>query len=334
MNKVNLQAQKCLQVGLVGTGFAARRRAEALGTHVQAQLLFATGNNRERAQAFCQQHATTFLKSWEELISHPGLDLVIISTINCNHSKIARAALEAGKHVVIEYPLALNPLQAADLIELAHSRGKLLHVEHIELLGGLHQAIRQALPEIGRVFYARYITIAPKHPAPHRWTYNHQLYGFPLVAALSRINRFTNLFGKVARVNCQAQFWDMGESEYYKACLCAAQLRFHNGLIADITYGKGDRFWQAERVFELHGEQGKLIFSGEQGTLIRGEEQKSIVVGSRRGLFARDTNAVLEHLLTGKPLYISPQDSYYALKVADAARQSAQTGKMVEVGWE
>jgi len=41
---------------------------------------------------------------------------------------------------------------------------------------------------------------------------------------------------------------------------------------------------------------------------------------------------VLDCLLEGKPLYVSPHDSFYALKVADAARQSAESGEVVRVG--
>jgi biliverdin reductase len=216
------------------------------------------------------------------------------------------------------------------LIALAQAKGKLLHVEHIELLGGLHQALRQSLPEIGNTFYARYVTITPQRPAPKRWTYHQELFGFPLSAALSRIHRLTDLFGDVASVSCQSRFWE-ASSEYYTACLCSAQLRFTNGLIAEVTYGKGEAFWQGLRNFEVHGEQGTLVFEGDQGTLVRGEERTAIDVAGRRGLFVKDTGMVLDYLIEGTPLYVSATDSCYALKVADAARQSAETGKAISL---
>ena len=320
-----------LKVGLVGTGYAAKKRAEALCNDERSQLAFVSGNMPEHTDAFCQTYSTEAKESWQELVTESSLDLVIISNINKDHGRIARAALEAGKHVVCEYPLALEAVEARDLVELAKTQGKLLHIEHIELLGGLHQAIRQALPQIGKVFYASYTTISPKHPAPHNWTYHRQMYGFPLVAALSRIHRFTDLFGTVAALSCQANFWDTLEPYYYSACLCDAQLRFASGLIAHITYGKGDVFWQARRTFELQGEAGTLIFAGERGKLVRGEEEIPIEVGSRRGLFAKDTTMVLDHLLDGKPLYVEPQASLYALKIANSAHLSAQTGQTINL---
>jgi len=261
------------------------------------------------------------------LVEHPDLDLVIICTINRDHGAIAQAALEAGKHVVVEYPLSLDPVEAESLIALAEAQGKLLHVEHIELLGGLHQALRQALPEIGNPFYARYITIMPQHPAPKRWTYHPEQFGFPFSGALSRIQRFTDLFGDVTTVSCQSRFWEA--ADYYRACLCTTQLRFTNNLIAEVTYGKGEVFWQGLRDFEVHGEQGTLVFEGDQGSLIRGEERIPIEVGGRRGLFGKDTGMVLDYLVEGKPLYVSAAASLYALKVADAARQSADMGEAI-----
>jgi biliverdin reductase len=318
-----------IRAGIVGTGFAAQRRAEAFQADARSRLVAVSGHTPEATQEFAKNHLTTAVDSWTDLVVHPEVDLVMICTINLDHGMVARAALNAGKHVVVEYPLSLDPKEAESLIALAHTKGKLLHVEHIELLGGLHQALRQWLPEIGNPFYARYVTITPQHPAPKRWTYHPELFGFPLTAALSRIQRLTDLFGKVSAVSCQSQFWYT--AEYFTACLCTAQLRFANGLIGEVTYGKGETFWHSSRNFEVHGEQGTLLFEGERGMLIRGEEKIPIEVGGRRGLFAKDTGMVLDYLTEKTPLYLSPTESCYALKVADAARQSAELGKTINL---
>ena len=319
-----------IRAGLVGTGFAAKLRAETLQADSRSHLVAVSGHTLEKTKEFAHSHEASAIDSWQQLVEHPDLDLVIICTINRDHGAIARAALDAGKHVVVEYPLCLDPSEAESLIALAQAKGKLLHVEHIELLGGLHQALRQSLPEIGNTFYTRYVTITPQRPAPKRWTYHQELFGFPFSAALSRIHRLTDLFGDVASVSCQSRFWE-ASSDYYTACLCSAQLRFTNGLIAEVTYGKGEEFWQGLRNFEVHGEQGTLVFEGDQGTLVRGEERTSIEVAGRRGLFVKDTDMVLDYLIEGTPLYVSATASYYALKVADAARQSAETGKAISL---
>ena len=318
-----------LKVGIVGTGYTAKRRAEAIQADERSELCFVTGNTPERTDEFCQTFGINSLTSWQQLVNHSDLDVVIIGTINRDHGLIAQAALQSGKHVIIEYPLALDYLVGKDLVELARKQNKLLHIEHIELLGGVHQALRRYLPEIGEVFYARYATIMPQNPAPRRWTYHQESFGFPLMAALSRLHRLTDLFGPVVSVTCQSRFWDTPEAGYFRACFCNAQLQFQNGLMADTVYAKGEICWQGDRSFVLHGDEGTLSFEGEQGKLIRGQEKTDLEVGSRRGLFTLDTQKVLDHLFNGSPLYVQPEASLYALQVAEAAYQSSKQGKTI-----
>ncbi|BAU62804.1 oxidoreductase domain protein [Stanieria sp. NIES-3757] len=317
-----------LKVGIVGTGYAAKKRAEAIVADSRAELISVTGNTPEKLQDFSQTFQVTPIDSWQQLINQPELDLVFICTINRDHGAIAKAALEADKHVVVEYPLSLNPKQAAAIIALAQAKRKLLHVEHIELIGGVHQAIRQHLSEVGNVAYARYATISPLHEFSRRWSYHREMFGFPLSAALSRVHRLTDLFGTVATVACQARYWDASKTDYFTACLCNAQLRFTNSVMAEITYGKGNVFWHGYRNFEIHGDRGTLLFEGETGKLIRGKDIIPLEVTSRRGLFAKDTKMVLDCLLTGESLYLQPEASLEALKVADAARQSSETNQI------
>ena len=316
-------------VGLVGTGYAAKLRAQTLQSQQRTQLIAVCGHTLDTTKEFSQTYSCQVVSSWEELVRREDVDLVIICTVNQQHGAIARTALEAGKHVIVEYPLCLDVAEAEALITLARDRNQLLHVEHIEILGGLHQALRQSLPEIGEVFYARYSTINPQHPAPQRWTYHPELFGFPLCGALSRIHRLTDLFETVATVSCQARYW--GEGAFYQSCFCTAQLKFTSGVVAEVIYGKGENLWQPSRSFEVHGEQGGLIFDGDEGKLIKENETTPIEVGGRRGLFAKDTSMVLDHLIEGTPLYVTPEASLYALKVADAARRSAETGQTVLV---
>jgi biliverdin reductase len=314
-----------VRVGLVGTGYAAKLRAEALIGDQRTNLVAIAGHHPENTAAFAQKYQTEVLTDWGKLVEREDIDLVVISTINRDHGAIAREALLQGKHVIVEYPLSLDVIEAQELIALAKSQNKLLHVEHIELLGGLHQAVRENLGEVGDIFYVRYSTINPQHPAPRRWTYNHELFGFPLIGALSRLHRLTNLFGKVLSVNCHHRYWQT-EPDYYQTCFCISQLCFENGLLAQVVYGKGETLWEAERKLEVHGEKGGLIFDGDRGVLIKSGGKTPIEVGTRRGLFAKDTNMVLDHLFYGTPLYVTPEESLYVLQVADAIQRAAQTG--------
>uniref|UniRef100_A0A832GZZ7 Gfo/Idh/MocA family oxidoreductase n=1 Tax=Oscillatoriales cyanobacterium SpSt-402 TaxID=2282168 RepID=A0A832GZZ7_9CYAN len=319
-----------MRVGLVGTGYAAKLRAEAFKAEPRADLVAIAGRTVERTQEFSQIYGAIACASWQELLALSNLDLVVISTVNQDHGAIAHAALTAQKHVVVEYPLALDVGEAEALIALAKTQNKLLHVEHIELLGGVHQALRKFLPLVGPVFSARYATVKPEHPAPQRWSYHPQEFGFPLMGALSRLHRLVDLFGEVVTVSCNAQFWD-DPSPYYSTCLCTAHLQFKNGVMAEVTYGKGEALWQAERKFEVQGKKGALVFDGDQGVLINSNGVESLEVGGRRGLFAKDTAMVLDFLTQGTSLYLTPEASLYTLKVAEAGRRSAETGTAIAV---
>ncbi|MEG3859206.1 Gfo/Idh/MocA family protein [Microcoleus sp. herbarium12] len=320
-----------IRVGIVGTGFAAKLRAQTLVADARSNLVAVAGRNPEKTAAFCQEFGAEAEVSWRKLVERSDLDLVIVCTVNRDHGAIVLAALENQKHVVVEYPLSLEVFEGERAIELATQNQKLLHIEHIELLGGLHCSIKESLPLIGKVFYARYVTITPQRSAPERWTFQHSLFGFPLIGAISRLHRFTDLFGEVATVNCQTQFWDT-QPDLYKACLCNAQLRFTNGVLAEAVYGKGETFSQSENIFTIYGEAGTLIFTPESGQLIQGENRQTLKVGTRRGLFARDTEMVLDCLLNGTPLYVENTNSLYALKVADAAKRSSETRQNVAMG--
>ena len=321
-----------IRVGLVGTGYAAKMRAETVNADSRAKLVGVAGHTPETTQEFGHIHQTRSFSDWADLISNEQIDLVIVSGINRDHGTIVQAALSAKKHVVVEYPLALTVAEAEAAIALARSHNLLLHVEHIELLGGVHQALMQALPQIGTPFYARYVTMTPQNPAPQKWTYQPDLFGFPLIGALSRLHRLTHAFGEVATVSCQNREWQtVPNSKHYAACLCAAQLLFKSGLIAEVVYGKGEAVWQPERKFEVQGKSGGLIFDGEGGVLINAEGDRPIEVASRRGIFAKDTTAVLDCLIDGTPLYVTPEASLYTLKVADAARRSVAIGQVVTV---
>jgi biliverdin reductase len=320
-----------IRVGIVGTGFAAKVRAQNLEAEVRTQLVAVAGRNPERTAEFAQSFNILAVADWQTLVNMSEIDLVIVATINGNHSAIVRAAIAAGKHTIVEYPLAIDFRVAAEIVELAATKKVLLHIEHIELLGGLHQTMREWLSSLGEVYYARYSTIVCQRPVPEKWTFNRSEFGFPLMAALSRLHRFTDLFGSIESIDCQNQYWG-GVGDYYKTCLCTAQFRFKNSsAIGEVVYGKGEGLWQNSRKFEVHGENGALVFDGDEGVLIQDGTSTSLDLGARKGLFAKDLELVLDHLLDGKPNYVTPAASLATLRVADAARISAETRRTVVI---
>ncbi len=319
-----------IRVGIVGTGYAATTRIQAFEKDARSQVLKVAGRSADRGQAFAQAHGVQVAEDWRSLVEDTAVDLVVVATVSSLHGEVVKAALAADKHVVVEYPLSLDLAEAEALIALAGERKRLLHVEHIELLGGLHHAIKAYLPRIGPPLYANYRTINGVRPAPLKWTYRFDLFGFPFCGALSRVHRLTNLFGPVSAVDCCTRVVN-GEvnADYFASVLSSARLQFANGLVAELTYGKGEGFWAARRDVEIQGRVGALVFERNEGRLITAEGTEPISVAPRKGLFVKDTQGVLDYLTDGTPLYLGASESLYALRVGDALRRASESGQTV-----
>ncbi len=319
-----------LRVGIIGSGFVAKTRAELFSKDDRVQLKGIAGT-LDRVKAIAQEFNTPAYEFWSELVIQPDLDLVVVSTVNRDHGAIVRQALNTGKHVVVEYPLCLAIAEAKSLVDLAKQKNLMLHIEHIELLGKVHQIAVQNLAQIGEPFYIRYATTTPQSPAPDKWAYMPDLFGFPLVAATSRIHRLTAMFGKVSSVTCQVSYLGEDLPRRFSSCICNAQLKFTSGAIADVSYKKGESFWIPERSLEIQGSKGAIIFAGDTGKLVTDEGEVILTADAPRGLFKQDTENVLDHLFNKAPLYTNSESAIYALAVACAAERSAATGQSVTV---
>lgn len=314
-------------VGIIGTGFAARKRVEALQQDGRARGVAVAGSPG-RVESFGERYRLKQLEH-SELCACDELDLVIVCTTNADHGRWVQLALEQGRHVVVEYPLALDVSLARRLVQLARQRHQLLHVEHIELIGGLHQAAKRYLPTVGTPYHVSYRTIAPQQPVAQKWSYRLDRVGFPLMAALSRIQRLSDLFGPVEYVTCQGSIKQ--QENYFSRCLYSAQLRFVQGTLGELTYGKGERLWERSRRLEIRGDQGYLEFDGDRGRLVSESGEQPVAVAPRQGLFKRDTEWVLDHLLEQRPLYVQPEASLYSLEVAAALENALASGTRVAV---
>jgi predicted dehydrogenase len=117
---------KPVGIGVIGCGnvFSAYRAIiEKLELRGVAQLVIACGREKQRAYA----NARRFTTSSDEVINSPEVDLVIVLTPPSEHARLARQALSAGKHVLMEKPLATNLDDACELLKVAKkSRGHLV----------------------------------------------------------------------------------------------------------------------------------------------------------------------------------------------------------------
>lgn len=90
-----------------------------------------------------------------ELIDDPSIDAIIIATPVSSHFELALAALRAGKHVLVEKPLASNSDQAHQLIDEAQSRSLVLMVDHTFVYTDAVRKMRELISngELGEIYY-------------------------------------------------------------------------------------------------------------------------------------------------------------------------------------
>lgn len=87
----------------------------------------------------------TIMRSFEELVQDPDLELIVVNTPNELHLDMARQALEAGKHVILEKPITVTSAEARILIDLARSRNLVLSVFQNRRWDGDFQTVQQVV---------------------------------------------------------------------------------------------------------------------------------------------------------------------------------------------
>ena len=119
-------------IGLVGTGFARSSQAPAFQVCEGADLVAVCSGRHENAVRTAEQFGISHVcQNYEELLSLPEVSLVVVSTPPSHHRQITLAALDAGKHVICEKPMAMNADEARQMYEAAVARpGQLAIIDH------------------------------------------------------------------------------------------------------------------------------------------------------------------------------------------------------------
>ena len=114
-----------IKVGIVGTGWCGGIRAVAAANSAMVSELHIAEIRPDRlAEVAALTNPTTATNDWEELVANPDIQAIMVSaTPESTHYPMAKACLEAGKHVLLEKPMALALEEADDLIDIAESRG-------------------------------------------------------------------------------------------------------------------------------------------------------------------------------------------------------------------
>lgn len=112
-------------VGIIGCGLIGQKRARALG---EGRLIACADINEDRAKALAGNSGAKVFGDWQGLLALPEVEIVVIATLHDSLAEITLAAIEAGKHVLVEKPAARNPAELEPVMAAAERRGVKVHV--------------------------------------------------------------------------------------------------------------------------------------------------------------------------------------------------------------
>ena len=145
---------KPIRVGLIGYGFAGQTfHAPVLSATPGLEMVAVASSQPRKVQAGWP--GVPVEPDAAALLARRDIDLVVIATPNAQHHPIAKAALETGKHVVVDKPFTLDAAQARELAALAQERGRLLSVYQNRRFDADYLTLRDVLAsgQLGRPVY-------------------------------------------------------------------------------------------------------------------------------------------------------------------------------------
>ncbi len=153
-----------LRIGVVGTSWWADLvHLPSLTSHPAAEVAAIAGRDAERAGAVAQKYAIPqVFTDYREMIERARLDAVVISVPDDLHHPIALAAIDAGLHVLCEKPLAMNAVQAREMLDRAQAK----RVKHMTFFTyrwmPQYRYLKQTVDEhyLGTPYHAQFIQLA------------------------------------------------------------------------------------------------------------------------------------------------------------------------------
>jgi predicted dehydrogenase len=328
-----------LRVALVGMGrigrvhlqaLAGARGAEVIGVYDQDARL-AT----ERAEA---AGVSRLFATWRELLDDPDVDCVGVLLPHDLHEQFSTEALEAGKHVVCEKPLAPTLAECDRMLAAARASGRQLFPVHNRVywpgVEKMADIVRQ--DGIGEVFLAQ-TTGFEAPPTVQTWLATPRGGGGVLMSqAVHPMYVLRWMLGDVARVSCL--FGDRKVVDMTAEDHAVVLLKFANGIAAEMTCTFGIAHGPLDHSIILHGRDGYLHLSRQRleaiaPRLFGDTELHEIPLPAADGQTAfRSMWEDYARAMTGtSPARQTGEDGRRAVEIVQAAYQSNATGRTVDL---
>ena len=159
-----------IRVGIAGCGKIAQvRHIPEYEANAASKICGVFDLNPERAKEVAKRVGAKAFSSYEEMLSDAEIDAISICAANTAHAEMAVQALEAGKHVLCEKPMATTPEDCERMVKAARASGRTLMIGQNQRLAAAHRKAKELLAggAIGRLIT---FETAFRHGGPETWS--------------------------------------------------------------------------------------------------------------------------------------------------------------------
>lgn len=332
--------------GIIGCGSVADFHIEALRGIDEAKLVYVASRNEAKAKATGEREGCAWTTDYRELLRSPDVDIVCVTTSSGSHYRIGMDVLEAGKHLLIEKPIAMNGKDAATLARTARERGQALSVVSQRRFEAQHQAVKRVLDEgaLGKLLLAEvsipfYRTQAYYDSADWRGTLsedggvlmNQGIHSLDLLLWFA--GEIETVFGKTATQTHRMEAEDLG----------LAILQFKNGAFGTITASTSIQPGFPASL-SLYGDKGTIQLEGssikhwevpgvpqpkwDQETSYGGAADPRSIASDFHQSQMID---VITSIDTGTEPLVTGEDGYRAVRLVEVIYESSRSGAQVRL---
>ena len=332
--------------GVIGAGgIADRRTIPGMMLCDNAELVAVMEINMELAEKCRAKWGCK--KAYDNeaaLLADPEIDAVYIASPVFLHAKQAMAAADAGKHILIEKPLAMTSEEGMKVVEYCKAKGVLIAAGLMMRFGAYVQAMKKAVAEgkIGKPVsgYSQFTCWYPDMPGNWRQSKKNGGGGAMMDMGVHCIDLMQYVLG--TKVKEVAAFHDTLTFHYEVEDSSMVLMRMENGAQCVVQSNFNIPDDAAKWRLEFFGDQGRLmgenvigqidggtldaLFCGEVGGYDATQDTKN-VKGDRidvefGNMYAREIASFSNSVLTGAPLEVPAEEAVYVQKVMEAAYRS------------
>ena len=228
-----------IKIGIIGSGGMARHHLTRFSAMETAEVVAIASRNKQTGTHLATAHKTTFIPEWSRLLEREDIDGVVICTHNDSHGEIALAALQADKHIFVEYPLASDVSEGEAALKLAEKRGRVLRVSHPEAVSNTHKALKQKIGELGDLLLTSFVRLTPGRGARPEVLFNLPVSGTPAHFFIYHIYPIVDFFGGATSVKKSAAYEGLRENGQYDRFVNTLTVEFERGGIGQWTWAGG-----------------------------------------------------------------------------------------------